>query len=336
MSSLATGPVGLAWKRLSPVEIDQSRSRQHEFHAGGLQTMLGRPVGKNTRPATYHYWRPEHPQPLTASSTVTYYDARENHPTRTEMRLYYPSNSATRLAGPGDLFLIEFEAENQADVHIVKNGSPRWSSLLSCLSQANVAPSNTLRVIQRADSSENEILSHALSLLPSADEEAHFRHEVGASALVAAACADWVSSGERPTQRAITAAVGSLQRQAWPTDSIDGALVRRMILERHVHQEIEVLRLQGSKTTAPHEQQRLRSAIQISAAHLKASECRLGQAFVGHVLDALNHRFESGNLKIQMLSETAAFVAIGKSHTKLETLILVCGKEHPEEYLETH
>lgn len=333
MSSSGTRPVGLAWKRLSPVEVDPSRSRQHEFHAGGLQTILGRPIGKDTRPATYHYWRPEHPRPLTASSTFTFYDARENHPSRTELRLYYPSNSATRWAGPGDLFLIVFGKDNLANVHIVKHGSPRWSSLLNSLSQSNAAPSNTLHVFQGENVLESEILSNALSFLPSAGDEEHIGYEIERSALVAAACAELVSNGERPSQRAIAAAVRSIQREAWPTDSIDGALARRMILERHVHQEIEVLRLQGSRTTALH-QQRLRSAVQISAAHLQASERHLGQAFVGHVLDALGHRLDPGSLRIHMRFEAAAFVAIGKSNTKKETLILVCGQEYPENYLE--
>lgn len=333
MASPRTDPVGLAWKRLSPVEVDQSRSRQHEFHASGLQTILGRPVGKDTRPATYHYWRPEHPKPLTASSTFTYYDARENHPSRTELRLYYPRNTATKLAEAGDLFLIEF-ADGGANVHIVQNGSPRWSSLLNCLSHADAAPSNTLRVLRDEIALESEILSNTLSLLPGAGTEVHIAYEIERSALVAATCAELVSSGERPNVIDIAAAVGSIQVQAWSVDSIDGAIARRMILERHIHQEIEVLRLQGNRTTATQDRERLRYAVQISAAHLQASERHLGQAFVAHVLDALNDRFEPGCVRVQMLSDAAAFVAVSKSISTKETLILLCGREYPERYLE--
>lgn len=45
-------------------------------------------------------------QSITAKDFLTWYDARRNHPTRTEYRLYYPSTSVSDMAATGDSLFI--------------------------------------------------------------------------------------------------------------------------------------------------------------------------------------------------------------------------------------
>lgn len=318
------GVEALAWKRVSPVEVDPSRSRQHEFHAGGLHAILGRPVGKDTHAAKYHYWRSEHPRPVTASSTFTFYDARENTPSRTELRLYYPSNEVTRLAGPGDLFLIEFGSSNTANVHIVKNGSPRCSSLAARLSQINGPTSNVLRVFEPHTLEEAEHFQEVLQHLPNAGVEDEFEREVEMSTLVTAVTYQLISNGERPTRAQIMAAVQTVQALSWPSESADATVSKCMILERYVHQEVEVLRLYSHTAEKSHSPQQLRSAVRISASYLHSSKLHLEHAFVFHVLSVLEKVIGETGLSVSQLSPAASVVRIKGAQRSTETIVLVC------------
>jgi hypothetical protein len=49
---------------------------------------------------------------LSDEGTLTFYDARENHPTRTEWRLYY-SGEFLSAADPGDLLILARRKSDQ-------------------------------------------------------------------------------------------------------------------------------------------------------------------------------------------------------------------------------
>ena len=49
---------------------------------------------------------------VSCNASVTWYDARESHETRSEFRLYYESNPITELAVPGDNIVIGFDKKN--------------------------------------------------------------------------------------------------------------------------------------------------------------------------------------------------------------------------------
>lgn len=94
----------VAAKRLSAVEVDPHASHQHELNGVTLfRSYLG--AERIEKDATFIYLaetedlEPEH-------SRVTWYDAREAHPTRTEYRLYYTRNAAFEHAAAGDLLVM--------------------------------------------------------------------------------------------------------------------------------------------------------------------------------------------------------------------------------------
>lgn len=96
---------GVAFKRLSAVETLPHISNQHEFNGvGDLKSLLG--ADRNIFNATFIYLSDDDAELLTCKDSLTWYDARENHPTRSEFRLYFPSNPVMDNANEGDLLVI--------------------------------------------------------------------------------------------------------------------------------------------------------------------------------------------------------------------------------------
>ena len=88
---------GVVVKRLSAVESNPSRSNQHEFNGVAvLRQLLGDERLRDM--PTRFVWLGEESEGVSADSTVTWYDARENHPKRTEYRLYFRPNVVMDLA----------------------------------------------------------------------------------------------------------------------------------------------------------------------------------------------------------------------------------------------
>lgn len=96
---------GVAAKVLAPVDVDAAKSNQHEFNGSkALRKLFGDDdiKGINT---TFGYFDDEE-DPVFDQGATTWYDARRNHPTRTEYRLYYKDNAALDKARAGDLVVF--------------------------------------------------------------------------------------------------------------------------------------------------------------------------------------------------------------------------------------
>lgn len=97
---------GVAAKKLSAVEADPGVSNQHEFNGVcDLKKIFGAPEGK-LRLKTSFLYLDDDSEPVNAEGTLTWYDARFNHPKRTEWRLYYPSNDVSNYMSAGDSLYI--------------------------------------------------------------------------------------------------------------------------------------------------------------------------------------------------------------------------------------
>jgi hypothetical protein len=97
--------LGVGAKRLSEVEIKPTISNQHEFNGiGEFKKIFG--TEKITFQGKYIFLSDDEAKVLEESGFLTWYDARKNHPTRTEYRLYYSGNAAIERALPGDLVII--------------------------------------------------------------------------------------------------------------------------------------------------------------------------------------------------------------------------------------
>jgi len=115
---------GVAMKTLSAVEVDQARSNQHEYNGDkGLIQVFGEATDKHRFDALYIYLSDNDDEPVVAKGTLTWYDARKNHPTRTEHRLYFPTNQVSMIAAEGDLLVVGRRPDNSVLVIIAQGGS---------------------------------------------------------------------------------------------------------------------------------------------------------------------------------------------------------------------
>lgn len=115
---------GVAMKRLSAVEADPFRSNQHEFNgAEPLMRLFGQATEKKTFPARFIYLNDHDEEPVIAEGFVTWYDAREKHPTRSEHRLYFPTSVVSECAAQGDVLVIGRRPDGSVLVVVAENGS---------------------------------------------------------------------------------------------------------------------------------------------------------------------------------------------------------------------
>ncbi|WP_040852396.1 hypothetical protein [Thiorhodospira sibirica] len=99
-------------KTLSAVEARPERSNQHEFNGvKQLKDMFG--LAGFEKAAKFSIRGTD----IAEHANVTWYDARENHPTRTEHRLYFQTNRVMQRAQEGDNILIGFD--NQGDLNLI-------------------------------------------------------------------------------------------------------------------------------------------------------------------------------------------------------------------------
>ncbi len=122
MSRLSTYFSGVAAKRLSAVEADTETSNQHEFN--GIKAMVSLFGSSGTHIDTdFLYLGEDEDETLSEKGFLTWYDARENHPNRSEYRLYFPSNEIMEKASPEDLLVIAKKPNGEVTLLIVHAGS---------------------------------------------------------------------------------------------------------------------------------------------------------------------------------------------------------------------
>jgi hypothetical protein len=118
----------VGWKHLSAVEAERHRSNQHEFDGvTKLRTMLG--AERRRFEAQFIYLDDEDTEPTVESGFLTWYDARENHPTRSEWRLYFPTTRVSERAAEGDLLTIGRRPDDTIVVIIADAGSTAESQI---------------------------------------------------------------------------------------------------------------------------------------------------------------------------------------------------------------
>lgn len=119
---------GVVVKRLSAVEADPVLSNQHEFNGVlAMKRILG--TERQNYRARFLYLGEEEDDALTVECFLTWYDAREAHPTRSEYRLYFPPTSVTERAAAGDLMVIGKRPDGTLHVIIAQAASTAENQL---------------------------------------------------------------------------------------------------------------------------------------------------------------------------------------------------------------
>ena len=114
--------IGASVKHLSHVECDPDRSNQHELNGTvKMKEYLGNE--KTEYPVTYIRLDDDEDKIEISTGTVTWYDSRENHATRSEFRFYYQDNPAINNAHAGDPMAVIL----RKDGHIIFVSAPQIS-----------------------------------------------------------------------------------------------------------------------------------------------------------------------------------------------------------------
>lgn len=163
-NSLSSYFSGIAAKRLSKVEINPVKSNQHEFNGiKDLKTIFG--GDKIVFKGVFIYLNSIPENTINEEGRLTWYDARANHPTRTEYRLYYSSNAVIASANEGDLLIIGLTSEEQLVVIIAEEGSTSEQQLKWLFNLEEVENKFIVRDLKSEHSPLNFAGRHIISTL---------------------------------------------------------------------------------------------------------------------------------------------------------------------------
>lgn len=119
----------IAAKKLSYVEVDLMASNQHEFNGVlGLRDLFG--PKKIEMDGVFIRLDDNPDNIIREDAPLTWYDAREKHPTRTEYRLYYGTNEPMSLSSANDLVVIGRTKDEETLVLIAPEDSTSEKQLL--------------------------------------------------------------------------------------------------------------------------------------------------------------------------------------------------------------
>lgn len=113
---------GVVVKKLSAVETDLKTSHQHEYNAKKpMDELFGTEVSRREYRATFLYL--DDIETISAEGKMTWYDARCNHPTRTEWRFYFQTTEVSKRSASGDSLFICKKTDDTLLVIIAKENS---------------------------------------------------------------------------------------------------------------------------------------------------------------------------------------------------------------------
>lgn len=119
---------GVIAKKLSVVETDSGKSNQHEFNGiAAMKSLLG--AARQQFPAQFIFLDDRN-EPVTDSGYLTWYDARENHPKRSEYRLFFPTTAVSQAASANDILFICLRPDKTVLVIIAAGNSTIASQLV--------------------------------------------------------------------------------------------------------------------------------------------------------------------------------------------------------------
>ena len=100
--------------------------------------MLGESIPRKIFNTKFIYLSDDDAEPIEADATLTWYDARENHPIRSESRLYFPTTLVSQNASEGDLLLIAKKPDETLLAIIAEADSTIANQLLWLMGETDV------------------------------------------------------------------------------------------------------------------------------------------------------------------------------------------------------
>ena len=128
---------GIGAKRLSEVEIRPDTSNQHEFNGiSEFKNIFG--TEKIKFKGRFIFLSDEEDKIIEDDGSLTWYDARERHETRSEYRLYYSTNDVIAASSVNDLVIIGRTKPDELIILVAPLGSTAEKQLLWLFGLAEV------------------------------------------------------------------------------------------------------------------------------------------------------------------------------------------------------
>jgi hypothetical protein len=224
---------GVASKRLSAVEADVLASHQHEINGvEALKRVFGQATGKQHFPARFVYLRDWQDEPVVADGSLTWYDAREKHPTRSEHRLYFPPNAVADRAAAGDQLIIGRRPDGSVLVIVADDGSTvaaqlRWLFGVADLVDAGYAVRDSLDSERDRLALASRIVLENIGVEVAAPPDSHLEEMLRKF------------DGRFPVTRDFSSYARSTLPSVRPQDGADAALVAWMEREEALFRTLE-------------------------------------------------------------------------------------------------
>lgn len=146
----------IAYKTLAPVDIPGRVSHQHEINGVSALREFFNVDTRIEQPVSWVYYS-DSEERQSDQGTLTFYDARENHPTRTEWRLYY-SGEFLSAADPGDLLILaRRNSDHQLFALVFEKDSSLYNAIKSLLGIRDDVITNRLVSIPRHELNHREL-----------------------------------------------------------------------------------------------------------------------------------------------------------------------------------
>lgn len=131
----------VAIKRLSLVEVDYTKSNQHEINwVKWLIEMFWRVWWEKRRMnTTFLYLWDDDWEYESVKDIITWYDSRYKNPNRTEYRLYYPNNAVTKKFVENDLLIIAQQPNKEVLFLAIEKGSNLENQILRLFESQNIS-----------------------------------------------------------------------------------------------------------------------------------------------------------------------------------------------------
>lgn len=223
---------GVSAKRLSLVETSRNDSNQHEFNGTkAMKQYLGET--RTGHSARFLYIGEDENERQSIEDHVTWYDSRENHPDRSEHRLYFRDNEVMNLASEGDVLVTAVDHESRMLLVVINEQSRLLGDLL-WLFGLDELPGSTFVTVNPAEEPE---VSEALFYFIAEQAGIQIDEEVSDS---------WIDLLlERfgpvfPSSKALSAlALESLHAEVSPVEAPDSTLIQLLDREERMFRELE-------------------------------------------------------------------------------------------------
>jgi hypothetical protein len=222
---------GVAIKRLSAVEVNTSVSNQHEFNGSRpLRNLFG--DERRTHNARF-LWLAGENEGISSDGRITWYDARENHPTRSEYRLYFNSNDVMDAAKENDLLIVAKRPDEEIYMIVVPADSTLENQLLWLFGIEQIGFNFNFQAIEDGHNPE---VDYAVRYIL---EELGIEIEEPDSAFLDTVLEPYLVAGRFPTTSEFSTLARRTLRDVSPVEEPDSTLLKWMEHEEKLFKRLE-------------------------------------------------------------------------------------------------